>query len=143
MHSSFWSLAALAFPEARAANLLPPLPSPHHNVSLPPDDHIACFDYLYYVCVNQVRSRFIHSKPQLTSLVQPFEFEFDYSPAWRYVGQHVHFTPRIKGLADSYIRKAIGIEEGLPTPPVSLSFGIYTRLFLIITSVDCDSYPSR
>jgi len=100
VHSSFWSLAALAFPEARAANLAPPSISLHHNVSLPPDEHLTCYDNLYYVCANH-----------------PNEYELDYSPAWRFVGQHVRFTPRIEELADSYVRKAIGVEEGHPTPP--------------------------
>lgn len=58
MHSSFWSLAALAFPETRAANLLPPLESPQNHVMLPPDEHMLCYDYLYYVCANQVTDLF-------------------------------------------------------------------------------------
>lgn len=53
LHSSFWSLAALAFPEGRATNLVPPLESPHSHVSLPPDEHLLCYDYLYYTCVHQ------------------------------------------------------------------------------------------
>lgn len=53
-HSTFWSLATLAYPETRAANLVPPLESPNHHVSLPPDEHLLCYDYLYYVCAHQV-----------------------------------------------------------------------------------------
>jgi hypothetical protein len=53
-HSSFWSLAALAFPETRRASLVPPLPSPQLNISLPPDEHLLCYDFLYYVAANQV-----------------------------------------------------------------------------------------
>lgn len=37
-HATFWSLAALAFPETRAANLQTPVVSPIHGVSLPPDE---------------------------------------------------------------------------------------------------------
>lgn len=53
-HSSFWSLASLAFPETRKASLVPPRPSPERNISLPPDEHLVCYDYLYYVGANQV-----------------------------------------------------------------------------------------
>ncbi|KAG5342025.1 hypothetical protein C0989_005705 [Termitomyces sp. Mn162] len=52
-HSYFWSLAALAFPETRAANLVPPRESPDHHVLLPPDEQMLCYDYMYYVCANQ------------------------------------------------------------------------------------------
>jgi len=99
MHSYFWALAALAFPETRAASLVPPLESPEHHVSLPPDQQLLCYDYLYYVCANQ-----------------PFEFDFDYSPAWRFVGQHMRWAPKIEKLADEYVRKAIGLEEDQNTP---------------------------
>jgi hypothetical protein len=54
-HSTFWSLASLAFSEARNANLVPPLPSPQHRVSLPPDEQLLCFDFLYYVAAQEVR----------------------------------------------------------------------------------------
>jgi hypothetical protein len=54
-HASFWSLASLAFPEIRADNLLPPMPSHNEHVVLPPDEQLLCYDYLYYVCGNQVR----------------------------------------------------------------------------------------
>ncbi|KAG6890004.1 hypothetical protein C0995_012964 [Termitomyces sp. Mi166 len=53
VHSFFWSLAALAFPEARAENLVPPRESPNRHVLLPPDEQMLCYDYLYYVCANQ------------------------------------------------------------------------------------------
>lgn len=53
-HASFWSLATLAFSEARAANLVDARPSPEHHASLEPDEHLACYDYLYYTSVHQV-----------------------------------------------------------------------------------------
>ncbi|KAJ7675369.1 hypothetical protein B0H17DRAFT_1207731 [Mycena rosella] len=52
-YSSFWNLAKLAFPSTRSASLVPPLPSPKHNVSLPPDEHLLCYDFLYYVAAQQ------------------------------------------------------------------------------------------
>lgn len=34
----------------------PPEPSPEHQAYLPPDDQLLCYDYLYYMAVEQVRS---------------------------------------------------------------------------------------
>ncbi|KAJ7361589.1 hypothetical protein DFH08DRAFT_844625 [Mycena albidolilacea] len=99
-HVTFWSLARLAFPTTRKASLVPPLPSPQHNISLPPDQHLLCYDYLYYVSAHQ-----------------PFEMEYDYSPAWRYVGKYMHWTPELEKLADDYVRRAIGVPEDGPIPP--------------------------
>ncbi|KAH0591053.1 hypothetical protein H2248_001162 [Termitomyces sp. 'cryptogamus'] len=99
-HSYFWSLAALAFPETRAANLVPPRESPDHHVLLPPDEQMLCYDYMYYVCANQ-----------------PYEMEFDYSPAWRFVGQHLHWSPRIEQLAYQYVRRTLGTLEDETIPP--------------------------
>jgi len=53
-HASFSSLAALAFPETRAENLVEPRASPYHAVKLPPDEQVLCYDYLYYVSAHQV-----------------------------------------------------------------------------------------
>ncbi|KAG5649844.1 hypothetical protein H0H81_001801 [Sphagnurus paluster] len=79
VHSFFWSLAALAFPETRAAHLTPPRESPINHVLLPPDEQML--------------------------------------PAWRFVGQHLHWTPQIEQLANQYVRRAIGSLEDQPTPP--------------------------
>ncbi|KAJ6541871.1 hypothetical protein B0H19DRAFT_1175026 [Mycena capillaripes] len=99
-HSTFWSLASLAFPAARSANLVPPLPSPQHHQSLPPDEHLLCYDLLYYVAAQE-----------------PFEIGLDYSPAWRYVGQHMHWTPALEQLGDEYVRDTFGLVAHDPIPP--------------------------
>ncbi|KAF7339343.1 hypothetical protein MSAN_02148100 [Mycena sanguinolenta] len=99
-HVTFWSLARLAFPTTRAASLVTPQPSPKHQVSLPPDEHLLCYDYLYYVSAHQ-----------------PFEMEYDYSPAWRYVGKYMHWTPALENLANDYVRRALGVLEDAPIPP--------------------------
>ncbi|PCH33956.1 hypothetical protein WOLCODRAFT_61728 [Wolfiporia cocos MD-104 SS10] len=99
-HSTFWTLARLGFPEERAKNLVDPLPSPQHQAVLPPDEHVLCYDYLYYVCAQQ-----------------PFEFEFDYSPAWRFVGQHLRWTQDIQDLTALYIRRAFSLEPEDDVPP--------------------------
>ncbi|KAG5647758.1 hypothetical protein DXG03_008481 [Asterophora parasitica] len=110
VHSSFWALAALAFPETRAENLVLPLESPTNHLLLPPDEHMLCYDYLYFTCANQ-----------------PYEMEFDYSPAWRFVGQHLHWSPTIEQLANQYLRRSIGIAEDRPTPPASPWIAIHVR----------------
>ncbi|KAK7064106.1 hypothetical protein R3P38DRAFT_2491061 [Favolaschia claudopus] len=99
-HVTFWSLARLAFPTTRKASLVPPLESPKHKHFLPPDEQLLCYDYLYYVSAHQ-----------------PFELEYDYSPAWRYVGKYMHWNPQLEKLADSYVRRAIGVPEDAPIPP--------------------------
>ncbi|CDO74776.1 hypothetical protein BN946_scf185001.g24 [Trametes cinnabarina] len=60
-HSSFWSLAKLAFPQGRADALAKPdenptRPSEGNQVVLPPDEQLLCYDYLYYVCALEVRA---------------------------------------------------------------------------------------
>ncbi|KAF5368391.1 hypothetical protein D9758_002236 [Tetrapyrgos nigripes] len=99
-HSSFWTLARFAFPEDRAQNLGTPLPSPKTQVSLPPDEQLLCYDYLYYVCAQQ-----------------PFEFEKSYSPAWRFVAKYMYWAPSLQAIADEYIRRTIGVNDNKPIPP--------------------------
>ncbi|KAG1840894.1 hypothetical protein C8R48DRAFT_751280 [Suillus tomentosus] len=62
-HASFWSLASLGL-ELSLTNR----PSPQHQVSLPLDDHVLCFDFFYYVGAHHT-----------------WEWESDYSPAWRFI----------------------------------------------------------
>ena len=52
VYSSFWSLARLSFPEARSQYIGHPDPSPQHQALLEPDDHLLCFDYLFYTGVS-------------------------------------------------------------------------------------------
>ncbi|KAG1754887.1 uncharacterized protein EDB91DRAFT_1276371 [Suillus paluster] len=100
-HASFWSLATLGFPEARSNSLgLTNRPSPQHQVSLPPDDQVLCFDYLYYIGAQNA-----------------WEWESDYSPAWRYVGQHMHWNTSLERLADAHARRAMNVPVDEPTPP--------------------------
>jgi len=122
-HSTFWSLAAFAYPEARAANLVPPTESPNHKVLLPPDEHLVCYDYLYYSCASQ-----------------PYEYDMDFSPAWRYVGQHMRWTQSLEDLADIYVRRTIGVQEGDPTPPwisIHLRHGDFSAWCGDVPTSDC------
>ncbi|KAI0369986.1 hypothetical protein BV20DRAFT_996130 [Pilatotrama ljubarskyi] len=104
-HSTFWSLAKLAFPEGRAQVLANPSahpirPSESSKVMLPPDEQLVCYDYLYYVCA-----------------LEPFEFERDYSPMWREVMVHAHWTAPLEDLAKGYLRRLFRLPENAAIPP--------------------------
>ncbi|KAH9937279.1 uncharacterized protein B0H18DRAFT_1081519 [Fomitopsis serialis] len=92
--ASFWQLARLAFREEleRPENLLPP------------DEHVVCYDYLYYV----VAQRACYSDD---------EFEHDFAPAWRFVGKHMHWVPELQELTYVYVRRALGLAEDAEVPP--------------------------
>ncbi|KAF7370981.1 hypothetical protein MSAN_00732300 [Mycena sanguinolenta] len=98
-HSTFWALASLAFPNTRASSLQSPVVSPIHSVSLPPDEQMLCFDYLYYV-----------------GATSGYEWESDFSPAWRFVGRHMHWTPKLMQIAEKYVRDALVVAPYEPTP---------------------------
>lgn len=51
----FWPIAELTFPDKRAQSLQAPQPSNIHGALLPPDEQLACFDYLYYTAASTVR----------------------------------------------------------------------------------------
>ncbi|KAJ6477222.1 hypothetical protein DFH09DRAFT_1266420 [Mycena vulgaris] len=97
---TFSSLASLAYPEKRNENLQMPLPSPILKASLPPDEQLLCFDDLYS-----------------GATIQAHEIGHDFSPAWRFVGQHLHWTPAIEVLAEEYLRHAFGLSPEAPVPP--------------------------
>lgn len=92
-HRSLFELGSLIDPEQRAqalqyaASAVSPDDSP-----IPPDDHLACFDILYY-----------------TAAHKSFEFQETYSPVWRFVGRHMKFTQKIEDLARLEVRKAFGL----------------------------------
>ncbi|KAI6047922.1 hypothetical protein EDC04DRAFT_36455 [Pisolithus marmoratus] len=78
-HVSLWSLARLAYPEARqSAMSQPPDPSPQH---------------------------------------QAWEWNWDYSPVWRFVGQHMHWNATLENLAEEHARRAMNVSDNEPTPP--------------------------
>ncbi|KZT30811.1 hypothetical protein NEOLEDRAFT_37108 [Neolentinus lepideus HHB14362 ss-1] len=99
-HTRFWKLAPLTFPENRARNLGQPLPSPQNGALLPPDEQLACFDYLYYV-----------------TAFEDFEYEKEYSPGWRYALQHFRWTPKMETLAMYYLRRALKVSPSSDIPP--------------------------
>ncbi|KAJ7493304.1 hypothetical protein B0H11DRAFT_956715 [Mycena galericulata] len=99
-HALLWALASLAFNDTRTWSLQEPEPSPAHRVALPPDEHLLCYDMLYYTGAHQV-----------------FEYATDLSPVWRFVGQHLHWTSKLQQVAESYSRKTLGIAADAPIPP--------------------------
>ena len=58
-HSSFWALAKLDVPQVREQILAnpeahPTLPTEQGN-TIPPDEQMLCYDYMYYLCASEVR----------------------------------------------------------------------------------------
>ena len=76
-------------------------PSPLGH-SLPPDDHLSCFDHLYFT----------------TSSDRLFEWEAPWSPAWNLVGKHVRFTDELVEITKGYLSRVFNSEGEIP--PVSL-----------------------
>ncbi|TDL27888.1 hypothetical protein BD410DRAFT_781803 [Rickenella mellea] len=110
-HVKFWSLAALMYPDYRkqmtqemgfpdAYEFNGTTPSERHKHTLPPDDHLTCFDFTYFVSASRA-----------------FEYDYDYSPAWRFVGTYARWNPRILELADQYLRRAFGLSPAEQIPP--------------------------
>ncbi|KAJ7130798.1 hypothetical protein C8R43DRAFT_1025041 [Mycena crocata] len=99
MQATFWGLAALGYDDSRPANTTPEL-SPIRQAALAPDNHLLCFDNLYFVCA-----------------FQAWEFKFEYYPAWRFVGRHMHWTAKMQTIADGYTRKALGVGPDELIPP--------------------------
>lgn len=96
---SFAGLASLAFPEAKRLHAGDPSESQHLSLKLPIDDQLMCYDYLYYA-----------------SSVVSMEFDHDFSPAWRNVGRHLHWTSHLNNIVDQYVRHTLRVADGDKTP---------------------------
>lgn len=117
---SFSAFAALTYPQQVKEFATDPVPSAEQDLKLPPDQHMMCFDQTYYVGALAVR--LLYSIPgQSLTVQQQFEFIHDYSPAWRFVGKHLHWNHRLAGVADQYVRKTLGVADGENTPTVSFT----------------------
>ncbi|TFK21604.1 hypothetical protein FA15DRAFT_597574 [Coprinopsis marcescibilis] len=120
---SFWGLAMLAFPEGIRDFSVEPAESPRMKLKLPVDEQLMCYDYLYYAGA-QV----------------PFEYDNDFSPAWRFVGKHLHWTPRIADLGDQYVRRTLGVTDGEKTPAfiaIHIRHGDFKNVCRDIPLSDC------
>lgn len=102
-HTTFAGLAATILPGHQRPVTTTTLMAPSRLGSkLPPNDHLACFDFLYYV----------------TSGLKSFEFENRWSPVWYLVGRHLKFTDRVMDLGKEYLRRALNVDSAA-LPPVS------------------------
>ncbi|THH00918.1 hypothetical protein EW145_g7012 [Phellinidium pouzarii] len=102
-HTRFAPIAALTFPGGREAAHLPanaPFPGRVSGHTALPDEHMACFDFPYYL-----------------ASVYTFEFNYDFSPAWRFVGTHAHWTSQIEGIATSLVRQTFNLSASEALPP--------------------------
>ncbi|KAF8196887.1 hypothetical protein K438DRAFT_1673147 [Mycena galopus ATCC 62051] len=98
-HILFWPLASLAFSDRRTGS---PQSSPAQGASLTADDgRLLCYDSLYFVGAPKGIEKFTEEIP----------------PAWRFVGQHMHWNPKLERLAKIYLRIALGITPRAPIPP--------------------------
>lgn len=101
-HTRFFSLAALTFPDGRPRAHLPssaPFKAQETGFDGLPDEKMTCFDFPYYVASEAT-----------------FEFNYDWSPAWRFVGTHARWTPRLRNLAFDAIRRTLDLEDGEEIP---------------------------
>ncbi|KAF7290976.1 hypothetical protein HMN09_01276300 [Mycena chlorophos] len=97
-------LVALSFPEKHKENVQAQQQTLRGSTLLglktPPDEQLMCFDWLFNTCENA-----------------PHDVLKDYSSTWRQIGQHLHFHPKIEGLAHEYLRKAFQLSVDQPVPP--------------------------
>ncbi|KAH8825520.1 hypothetical protein DL96DRAFT_1499772 [Flagelloscypha sp. PMI_526] len=101
-HATFWALARLGFPQGQrmAQEQAPTLPAPLSGQVIKPDSQLLCMDYLYYVCAHQA-----------------YEFDHDFSPAWRFVGTHMYWNEALLNLAALYLENTIGATSSGEIPP--------------------------
>ncbi|KAH0589112.1 hypothetical protein H2248_004880 [Termitomyces sp. 'cryptogamus'] len=67
-------------------------PSPH-GAKLSPNNHLACFDFMYYASVG----------------TQPYEWQSSWSPVWRHIGRYLEFTEPIIDIVKGYVRRALQV----------------------------------
>ncbi|EJD41495.1 hypothetical protein AURDEDRAFT_115423 [Auricularia subglabra TFB-10046 SS5] len=93
---SFWPLAALAYPEGRKEALEEhqPRQSLLHKAAHPPDEQLVCYDFLYFAGV-----------------ATQDEWFKDFSPAWREVGTHTHWAPRVQALTEGYLMRHFHVKR--------------------------------
>ncbi|KAF8591919.1 hypothetical protein K439DRAFT_1626429 [Ramaria rubella] len=93
----FWTLAKLGFSWRRGQALAedpPKTPAPQSGEHILPDERLLCFDFMYFIGAQDSD-----------------EWWFPWSPAWRLVGRHTHWEPRLERLALGYIQRALDLPE--------------------------------
>lgn len=111
-HVAFPELAALVYPRNPIVSVetLTALASSEGGHASTPENHLVCFDTLYYA----------------TSGTRRFEWEYTWAPAWRSVGRHLGFKAEVKDIARGYLAGAFGIGGRVVAniPPVGVSFPV-------------------
>ncbi|KAG8906219.1 hypothetical protein FRB99_007365 [Tulasnella sp. 403] len=98
-----WGLVDLFYERGRSLALAEPglnsTLTPHSKVPLLPDDHLTCLDDLHIAHSWRIS-----------------EWEYDMSPAWRFIGLHTHFTGKVEEAARRLIRRAakLGAKDAIP-----------------------------
>lgn len=124
--STFWALARLAYPEDRQRALGTPTTSPQHHAVLDPDEHMVCYDYLYYACAQQVCVSLLDVDPFPETCAnfvplrrQSGEWESEYAPQWREVAKHMRWHPDLERIAGLYVNRVFDLPDDAEVPPVS------------------------
>lgn len=130
-HSDLWSLASLAFLDTDV-QLLNTQPSPILGIASAPGYHLFCLDDLSLVSVRNV-GIIPFSSSCLTEASQLWDYHQEMSPAWRFVGQHMHWNPRIQNIANKYIRRAFGLDSTEAIPPVRSCTSETERVLMFFT----------
>jgi hypothetical protein len=101
-YASLPQLATLAYPNRRRLALQEhhPLPSEKLKASLVPDEHLLCYDFLYFV-----------------GLVEPREWWTDYYPTWRHVLRHFRWSKKMEDLANEYLMRTFEVQKKEDIPP--------------------------
>lgn len=71
-------------------------------------------------------------KIRIVGMHEPYEWVYEWSPAWKYVGKHMHFAPWLLEVADGMVKRALGISEAGELPPVRLSSLLFVFFFGLI-----------
>ena len=71
--------------------------------------------------------RYFHTSPTSPSTSQPFEYSYDFSPAWRFIGQHAHWTPRLRGLAEEALASAFSLPAGSQGEDIPPYIAVHVR----------------
>jgi len=101
---------------------------------------LASITYIMSVLSRYVIS--LLSYPTSSQWPQSFEYEFDISPAWRFVATHFRWTPRLQSIADGYLRRIFKVPDNDPIPPVSENY-LSCAIVLINVSVYWHPRASR
>ncbi|CAE6447621.1 unnamed protein product [Rhizoctonia solani] len=104
-HLSLWSLVSLAYRATskwayatQSSHTLPVISGSGERVA--PAEKLLCFDLLYYI-----------------GLTNEDEWSKDYAPYWPKIGAHLHWAPRLLGLAQEYLRRHFKVQDSEPIPP--------------------------